>query len=127
MDVSVQVGAKDAFLPNGFECIELRLFFASDKINLPKCAFSDLLVELEGSQCDGFYLLILFDELVELKDVFLPPKLYISLLLLLLSLGHYFLDVLVLQHLLDHRSMVRSVPVHRILFFNLPFSLELLK
>lgn len=127
LDVSVEIGAEDTFLPDCFEGVKLGLFFSLDEVHLSECAFSDLLVELEGRKSDCFDLLILSDELVELEDVLLSPELDIPLLLLLLSLWHHFLDVLVLQHLLDHCSMVGPVSVHRVFFLDLSLSLVLLK
>lgn len=127
LDVSVEIGAEDAFLPDGFEGVELRLLFSLDEVHLSECAFSDLLVELEGRKRDGFDLLVLPYELVELEDVLLPKELSVPFLLLLLSLRNHFLDVLVLQHLLDHCTVVGSVSVHRVLFLYLSLSLVFLK
>lgn len=72
LDVSIEIGSKDSFFPDGFEGIKLIFPIFFDKIDLTKSSFSDSLIELEAAKSNILNFMLFFDKLIQFKYIFLP-------------------------------------------------------
>lgn len=119
MNVSIETGAEDAFLANGFECVEAVLAVFFDEINFTEGSLPDAFVEFEAGEGDVFDFVLFLDELIHFEDISPAGGQFILLLLLP---AHCFGEFQVLlwrylQHPFDYCAMIGSVSMERIDFF----------
>ena len=115
LDVTIEVGSEYSLLFDGFQGIELILPIFFDEIDLSKGTLSYSFVELEAGEGDDLSDVFFFHELIQFEYILLPGCQFFILVFFLFAVafglqsytGH-------MQHLLNHCSMICSVPVKRI-------------
>lgn len=116
LNVPVQIGPEHSLLPDGLQGVKRIFPVFLDQVDLAEGSLSDPLVELEVGQRDDLDPLLLLYELVQLVDILLAVAQPLLLLFLqtVRALQHRLGLGAVVQHALDHHSVVRSVLVQEI-------------